>query len=325
MKRTTIRTVPLVAVSWLALAAAPASAQEGVGATGAQVLQLVAGSRAAAFSGAYTAAEWDADVLFYNPAGAASLDAAASVAYQRHTSQGITFGTAAGAYRVGSVVFGIGAAYLDGGEIDVIEPDPRFGGERGEPTGETATAGESAARLSAAIPLLDGRLRLGAGAGFVTTTLAEVSRSTAIFDAGAQYALPGVTLGASVRNFGPEMSGPLGGDVPLPTEARAGATVRLDGTRGLGAVIAADVISRLNEGTTGVVAGVEAGLMPDAYDAIGAVFRAGYGLGAEDALGALRVGAGFSRGPVAIDYTFQQFEYFGAVHRVGIRWTGGTR
>ena len=60
------------------------AAQDGPGTTGAVVLQLLAGSRAAALSGAYVAATGDADVLFYNPAGIGSLSAGASLSYQRH-------------------------------------------------------------------------------------------------------------------------------------------------------------------------------------------------------------------------------------------------
>jgi hypothetical protein len=63
-----IRRCPLAASLLAAFAAAPLAAQ-GVGTTGAQVMQLPAGARAAALSGAYTAASGDADVLFYNPAG----------------------------------------------------------------------------------------------------------------------------------------------------------------------------------------------------------------------------------------------------------------
>lgn len=330
--RFTRRTLLIVSALLIALVAVePARAQDGVGSTGAQVLQLVAGARAASLSGAYTAAWTDSDVLFYNPAGTAALGAAASLAYQRHTAQGITFGSASGVYEIAGFAVGAGVAFLDAGEVAVIVPDPDFGGERGEETGETASAGESAVRLSAGKRLLDGRFRVGAAAGFVSSALADVTRGSVIFDAGAQYdAMPNVAVGASLRNLGPRLSGEeedVGG-APLPSEARFGATAQFYGADGMGAVVAADVISRLNEGTTSLVAGIEAGLMPTDADRLSAVARAGYDLDDLDdedgPLGAFRLGAGISLGSIAVDYTFRQFEYFGAVHRFGLRWRRGT-
>lgn len=325
--RTTV-SIAAAAALFTLLALRPARAQEGVGAAGAQVLQLAAGARAAGMSGAYTAAWTDSDVLFYNPAGVATLDAAASLAYRRYTTQGVTFGSASGAYRIGRISIGAGATFLDAGEIPVIVPDPAFGGERGRETGETASAAESAVRLAGALPLLDGRLRVGAAAGIVSSTLADVDRGTAVFDVGAQYApLPRITIGASLRNVGGDLSGDRSArSAPLPSEARVGATARLAddligfGDRGFGAVLAADVVSRLNEGSTGVVAGVEAGLMPPGTGELGAVARAGYGVGSDGALGALRLGAGVTLGGIAVDYTFQRFEYFGGIHHFGLRW-----
>ncbi|MFW6080191.1 MAG: hypothetical protein ACODAE_11255, partial [Gemmatimonadota bacterium] len=121
------------------------------------------------------------------------------------------------------------------------------------------------------------------------------------------------------------------GGAPLPSEARIGVTARLAGSRfaagrDFGATVAADVVTRVAEGATGVVGGVEAGLMPrSGDDAFGAVLRAGYGLGADDALGAVRVGAGVSLGSLGVDYTFQDYDFFGAVHRFGLRWRGEAR
>lgn len=308
----------------LLLAASPAAAQDGTGTAGAQVLQLPAGARPAALSGAYTAVAGDADALFYNPAGSGGLRAAASLAYARQPEAGVSFGSAAGAYRLGPVVLGAAAAFLDAGTVSVIEPDPRFGGERGRPTGEQASAGESAVRLVAAAPLLDGRLRLGAGAGVVSSTLADVSRSAPVFDLGAQLDLPYATVGASLRNLGGELTGEAAAPTPLPSEARAGASARLFAGDGIGALVTADLIARLAEGTTGAALGVEAGLLPGSGRGYSAVGRIGYsGDGGDASLGALRLGAGVALGPLAVDYTFRRLDFFGTVHRIGVRWTRG--
>ena len=300
---------------------APLAAQDGPGSTGATVLQLLAGSRAGALSGAYTAGSGDADVLFYNPAGIAGLGAAASLSYQSHVED-IGVATGAGAFRIGRVVLGASAIFLDYGEIEELRPDPAFGNQTGVATGNMLGASEVAARVAAALPLLADRLRLGAAVGLVSVDLAGVSRSTPLLDVGAQYDLPRVTIGAALRNFGGSLGGDELAEADLPTEARLGAALRLTTRENLGAMIAADLVSELNEGGTGVVAGVEAGLVPTGTSRIGAVGRFGYnGTSGEDGLGAVQVGAGLSLGGFAVDYAWQNYDMFGSLHRFGVRWS----
>jgi len=308
-----------VAAAALAARADTARAQDGAGTTGAQVLQLPAGSRAASLSGAYTAATGDADVVFYNPAGTASLRVGAGISHLRYVED-ISFSSASGAFRLGPVVISAGAAFLDAGDFTVIEPDPEYGGQRGRETGVVVSAHESAARLAVALPLADGRLRIGAAAGAVMSDLAGENRSAALFDLGAQFDLPYVTLGASVINLGRTLRGADLADADLPTELRAGATLEIGGSSPLGALISADVATRPGEGTTALLAGIETGLRPRTPGGLGAVARLGFGSEGDDALGTLHVGAGLSLGPVAVDYTFQDLEFFGGVHRFGVRW-----
>jgi hypothetical protein len=295
-------------------------AQEGAGSTGAAVLQLLAGGRAAALSGAYTAATGDSDVLFYNPAGIGMLASAAGISYQRHVED-IGLATASGAFGLGRLVVGASAMFLDYGEIAELEPDPAFGGQTGVPTGNQVGASEVAGRIAAALPLMDDRLRLGAAVGLVAVDLAGVSRSTPLVDAGAQLSLPFVTLGAAIRNAGGALSGEALADSDLPTEARLGAMLAISGESRLGATIAADVVSRLNEGETGVVAGFEAGLIPAGANRMGVVGRVGYnGTSGDEGLGTFQLGAGLSFGNFALDYAYQSYDMFGSLHRFGVRW-----
>lgn len=302
--------------------ALPVHAQEGPATTGAQVLQLPAGSRAAALSGAYVAAASDADVLFYNPAGAAALEAAASLAYSRYV-QDVILGSLAGVFRVGPATLGVGLLYLDAGTVDVIEPDPDFGGERGRETGATASAAETAARLALALPLAAGRLRLGAAAGYISNDLAGLSRSAPLFDLGVQFAaLPRLTLGVAVRNLGGSLTGDGAQDARLPTEARLGAALELPTIQGFGVQTFADLVSQLREGITSFAAGIEAGLLPRNNAAFGALGRLGYDSATgEDGLGGFRFGAGLFFAGVAVDYTYRNLKYFGPTHHIGIRWT----
>jgi hypothetical protein len=59
---------------------------------------------------------------------------------------------------------------------------------------------------------------------------------------------------------------------------------------------------------------------------IGAVARIGYnGVEGDGALGALQLGAGLTLSDFAIDYAFQNYEFFGALHRFGVRWQRAAR
>jgi hypothetical protein len=314
------RLCALAACAALSVPALPAAAQDGAGSAGAVVLQMLAGGRAAGLSGAYAAATGDADVMFYNPAGIASVAAAAAFSYEQRVED-IGLASGAGAFRLGRFTVGVSALFLDYGEIDEYVPDPSFGGQTGMPTGNSIGASEVAARITAATPVLDGRLSVGASAGLVSVDLAGVGRSTPIFDLGAQYSLSFGTVGASLRNIGVGLSGENLADAPLPAQLRVGTAVQLAGATGLGALIAADLVAELAEGTTGVVAGVEAGLLPAVTGRLGAVGRVGFnGAAGEDGLGALQLGAVLTLGAFAVDYAYQNYDFFGALHRVGIRW-----
>lgn len=312
----------------LILVARPLYAQHGTGSTGAQVLQLPAGGRAATLSGAYTAASTDADVLFYNPAGIGALTAAAGFSYERWSQPGIAFMTGSGAYRIGPVVVGAAGAFLDAGTIEIIVPDPAFGGERGMSTGETASAGQSAIRFGAAMPVMIPRFRLGVAAGFVSTGInagsrGDFSRSAAVFDAGLQYNLDFATLGVSLRNLGGDLSGDGAAATSLPTDVRIGILSRYVTTAGIGAVVSADFISRLAEDTNDFVAGLEAGLLPTPDRQYSAVARAGFGAGGNASISPLRFGIGFSVRRIAVDYMYRQTDFFGSMHRIGVRWSLG--
>ena len=301
-------------------AAAPARAQQGAGVAGGTVLQLPAGSRAPSFSGAYSAVTGDADVVFYNPAGLSSLNAGAAIAFEPLVL-GISFGSVAGSFRVGKLALGAGISYLNGGTVDELTPDPLFGGQRGTPTGQTASASESAVRVAAALPLMNGRLRVGAAGGFVSTAMAGTSSGAPLFDVGAQAGLaPSLTLGASLRNLGGSLTRDTASS-PLPAEGRVGLSYAHALPSGLGLAVSADFVAALKEHTSGVVGGIEAGLVPSGSRRFGAVARVGYsGAQGSDGLAPLQVGGGLTLGAFALDYTFQNLNYFGAVHRLGLRW-----
>lgn len=304
--------------AWLLLillfVAAPLPAQETAGATGAQVLQFLPGSRAAAMSGAYTAITGDADAVFYNPAGLAPLRRAATIAYESYIAD-VAYGSLGLATRWSAFTVGASVAFLNAGDIREVVPDPEFGGNTGMETGRTVSASESALRLVAALPLLDGRLRAGAAIGFVATALAEQRQTAPMADLGAQYDIGIVTIGLALRNLGADLTGDA--TDRLPTEARLGAATQLARNGGVLSV-SGEMISRLGEGSMSFAGGIEAGL--PGTDARPFALLARVGLDAEsNQLGALRAGVSLGFREVTFDYTFQQLEFFGAVHRFGLR------
>src|SRR5262245_55813372 len=138
-----LKRLSIVVSGLLVLPVARLDAQ-GAGSAGAQILQFSAGSRASAFSGAYTASSEGSDVLFYNPAGAAALRIAGAISFETMV-QDVTLSSFSGALRLGPVTVGLSGMFLDAGTVDVLVPDPNFGGSTGIATGANASATEGVA------------------------------------------------------------------------------------------------------------------------------------------------------------------------------------
>ena len=310
-----------LAVALLATGASPVLGQ-GPGSAGAEILQIGAGARASALGGAYTAVADDPDAVFYNPAAVATLPRSAGLAYQAYVED-VTLGSFSGALGGGRrFALGAGLLFLDAGDIEEVVPDPTFGGERGRETGSTVGATEAAARIAGAFNFADGRASAGAALGFITSDLAGVDRRAAFVDLGAQARVgQRLALGASLRNLGTGMSSDEMGDAPLPSQARLGATYRHSFGPAYGAAAFADAVWGIEEATAGVAVGLEGGLLP-ADRSISAVLRLGATLGeGEGHLGRLRFGGGVALRGIGLDYSVQVFEYLGAIHRVGLRWS----
>ena len=272
-----------------------------------QVLQFLPGARAAAMAGTYTALHNDADVLFYNPAGIAALKTGASASYETQ-SLDIAFGSAAVFSHVGAMRIGASVSYLDAGSVAEIKPDVDFGGNIGTATGAIATASESAARLSIATTAAN--VRIGASAGFVSSSVASANSSAPFFDAGAQYDVRNTTIAAAIRN--------VGGSA-LPAEARVGLAQTARFAHRLAVTAVLDAVGRLHESAFTVNGGVEAGLIPSAGADISAVVRLGFDAEPNQA-SHLRFGAGLALKSLALDYAFQNMDLIGVVHRIGVRW-----
>jgi hypothetical protein len=294
-------------------AALPAQHRGGV--TGAQVLQFLPGARAPVFLGAYTAVSGDADAVFYNPAGIGTLRQAITVAYERYVSA-VGFGSAGAATRIGAFTIGASVAYLDAGTIREVVPDLQFGGTTGMETGATIGSSETALRILGALPLGD-RLRIGGAFGFVTASLAEQQQSTAFADFGAQYDVGRGSVGIAARNIGPKLTGD-GAEDYLPGELRLGGTIQLVAMETVVLNTAADLVFRVGEGAALFVGGLEIGLPVTTERPYQLLARAGFDA-EQHRVGAFRLGGTIGLRDLAFDYSVQDMEHFGSVHRVGLR------
>jgi len=307
--------MPLVRIglTLLLATAAPLRAQEGAGTSSAILLQLAPAPRPLALGGAYAALARDPYALFYNPSRLAGTARTFGAAYHAYPA-GIAAGSAAAALPFGRFALALGVHYLDLGEVEVLEPDPAYGGQRGRATGEVVDGGEVLAAVGAAFALAPS-LQVGAAAKALRLGLAGASDHGFAADLGVSAVLfhGRLRLGTAVQNLGPEV-GP-GRAAPLPRTVRAGAALELGGAAGLRTILAADAVHV--EQRVSFAAGLETGYRSGT--GLGLVARAGFDGRARDgdAASPLTLGAGMVLGRLRLDYAYRGVGPLGATHHFG--------
>ncbi len=296
----------LLALAWPLL---PARAAAEAGTTGAATLARPLGARPLAMGQAFCAVEGGADSLGYNPAGAAYLNRSLLQTQYSHGIVDDSFGF--GAY---ARPFSFGAAwadalYYDAGAIHLNLSD----GTNTSVEAEQDFAGGAGAALK--LPL---GFSVGAAGKAYRLRLAQQATAQGFAaDLGAQWRSPldGLTLGASMRNVGPDVKFERDSD-PLPLEARVGAAyaLQLADPGSLGAQL-----SRLTLTADGVRprgdkawAGVGAELAAS-FGAAGAVaLRAGYVF--NSLLDSVTLGVGAREGRFFLDYALGDQRAFSTAH-----------
>ena len=268
-----------------ALLISPYLVTAGGGENGAAFLKIGAGARPAALGEAYTAVSDDAVSAFYNPAGLAAvsrIELAAThtqwIQSGRHDSMAAAFPTKWGTFAAHAVTLSFEGLERRNTDSDSAE----------------STFGSLDAAYGISYGDRTGAFSWGLGASYISQSLDGVSAGAPAGSVGGQWKLPlpGLTLGAAVRNIGGSITFEDEGD-PLPLTASVGAAGRFMNNRLLGTIEARSV---RNE-STGFGAGIEAA--PPLYkDATGRL-RAGYrsdGVDADDASGlSLGLGVAFPR------------------------------
>lgn len=223
-----ISTITIFLLAWTIL---PAFA--GVGRTGAQILSLGGGTRAAALGGAFSAVSGDVTSLFWNPSGSAEMDEIqTTLAYTDYSqlfgqaSEGLYYALFAGAFPFGEYgVFGTTLQVQGQGVIDVTTDSPTV--DRQENLGTNWVLA-----LSYADKLSD-NLQTGITGKIIHQELTKdfVSNAYAV-DFGIQYTLNSlptpITFGTAVQNWGTrvQFKDEEQSD-PLPRKCKMGAAIDL--------------------------------------------------------------------------------------------------
>jgi hypothetical protein len=307
----------------LFLAPALASAQPSR-LTGFGLLRMEPSARAAALAGAYGVGSGeDVNALFANPA---LLDPAdhrhLAVSYLNHLAD-INAGFIAYAYEVEPLGGTVGGAirFLSYGEFDRADAEGTRDGTFG--------ASDAVVTLSYARAETE-RLRWGASAHAVFSSIDDASANALATDLGVAYLLPeqGLALSASLRNLG-VVTSDLGadGDV-LPTDLRVSISKRLQYVPLLITVAGYDLTSFENENGTALNE-IARHLAVGGELQFGESFalRAGYNhrlhedlsTGERLDLAGLGLGFGLNLRRFGFDYAYNAWSSFGGLHHLTLR------
>lgn len=282
---------------------------DNAGTTGFSFLKVGVGARAAALGGAYTAISGDLESTAWNPAGIYDVgERAAAVSLTSYLVD-----TEAGFFSValpsGPRLWAVSVNYFTYGDLQRTSED-------GLATG-TFGAFDVATGLTAAQRFWRDRLTLGVTAKWIYSGIDDFSADAIAVDLGVlvRGPIPGMTIGASMSNFGTVRSGfTKGYEDSLPVLLRAGVSHR-PAHFPLPVLLSAD-LTVPNDNDAYFAFGAEIRL------AGGLTLRPGYslqqsGLDGDEALG-LSTGAGLDLKGMRFDYAYASFPALGDVHRVSL-------
>lgn len=175
----------------------------GVGTSAATFLEIGVGSRASALGGAYAAVANDVSALYWNPAGIAWIDGVQTELMHTEwlANTSYDFVGIVTAIPLVRSSFGVSITSLDYGESPVRTV------ERPEGTGEKYGARDMAIAVTYAMALTD-RFSFGLSGKYISQRIWSESGTATALDVGVFYntMLKGLKLGASMSNFGSEIS-----------------------------------------------------------------------------------------------------------------------
>lgn len=310
------RIVTLLFIGGLALAAAPARAQEVVGAA---FLKIGAGARAAAMGNAYTAlAGDDVNALYWNPAGLGSLKKMELGFTHAQWLLDTRYNFAAFSLPVNGASYGFddlkGSFAVGVMDLSVDGIDSRAADRSAQPG---IDAGDRAFMIGTGINHRPSGLNAGLGVKYIQSEIADYNAQTFAIDLGMLYKLHvsrlPLKVGFSARNLGPGLKFINQRD-PLPTTLTLGLGSAINHTLNL----AFDMNYHVHESRMSFGLGTE--VTPVRFMAL----RAGYMQVAASSgkasgfagLGGLGGGFGLKLRRYQLDYTFTPFGELGNTQRL---------
>jgi hypothetical protein len=311
------------------------------GTTAAKFLSIGIGPRANAMGGAFTSLVNDASALYWNPAGAASLDQYEAMFTHTNLFKDLDISLNYAAIVVptdGWGNFGVSVTALDYGTMDVTtEYYP-------EGTGEKFSASSYAFALSYARNITED-FTAGITIKYIRELIFNSSADGIAFDVGTIFNTPfyGIKFSSIITNYGPklQMSGedllirhdadPLRNgnnetvdayyktdQFELPLKLQIGLSKDFQFLEDQRLTIAVDA-THANDNAEYINVGGELALFNDLL-----YFRGGYkALFLKDSQEGLTLGIGISYGLEVInfgfDYAFQKYEFLGNTHTFGVR------
>ncbi len=186
-------------------------------------MNLDPSGRGGAMGGAFVSMTDDANMIFYNPAGLATItDPQASISYMKHILD-INSGVASFAENVPNFgAFGVGVQYMNYGTFDLTDQNANVLG----------TFGASDLAITAGYAnKLDSNLYYGANAKMLFSTIDIYHSSAGAIDAGLLYVMPDkhLSFGIAIQNAGVQFTDYIGTNEPLPFDVRIGGTMQPKG------------------------------------------------------------------------------------------------
>lgn len=338
MKSKKLRLVLIISFTMMIIFVQPAFPQNKSGTTIGQFLKIEPSSRIVGIGNAGASLYGEVSSIFYNPASLGRLEMNdVQFTYNKWIAD-ITYNYMAAGIKIEGVgTFALVGTMLNSGEMDVRTVEQPLG------TGERFSVKNFALGLGYGLMLTD-RVSVGMQINYITEMIWHSSLTTVGLNFGVQYQLldKGLTLGASVSNFGARASY-NGRDLwlnydldprkygdndqlpaefrtdayPLPTIFRAGLSYKYNLNTDYSILIAADAIHQ-NDNSQSVSLGTEISLLE--YFTI----RAGYrNLFLSNLEGGLVLGGGIKKDisgiyNIRFDYAYADYGRLKEAHRVTV-------
>lgn len=273
--------------------------------------------RAAALAGSFVAADDDANVIFYNPAGLNLLEGQpVSVSYVSHLLDINYMGAVYSREFKGIGRFAAGVSYINYGSF--AETD-EFGNRTGD-----FRAGDLLLTLGYAGAVSE-NFYYGANIKFIYSSIAEYSSTGIAFDLGLNYQIPDKmwSFGISVLNAGSQLTSYAGKREELPLDVRLGVSKSLAHTP-FRFFLSLNKLNgdyetfsdRFNQFTVG--AEISLGKTVKLRIGYDNERRRELKIGSTTGLAGISVGFGFKVSSYKVDYSYSSMGSIGSMNRFGI-------